>query len=439
MGCGRLPHSARRRGASGDAAVPLEADRGRRELLRPRVARPKFHEPRRLRLRKDSGLCPAQSASGPEPTRTRRTSTSGPSCPPRRQTDRASPPAGLCRARRRTSRSSRCLRPGWRRLNGTVFDVPATFRWSPAADARRYRLQVSQDPTFSSLIVEDVITDSTSFTSLRTYPSGRQPLLARSRRCRDGRVDGRHRADVVDDRDVHPDASGARCRSGEPDERRQCSDVGVGACPGLDLLRHAGAPAHGWRPTSVLRPSVAGVHADAHEGHGQLAMASARELPADRDRPADGRPLDAVVLVHPDDQGAGERVRGHRVASRCPHVESKARSAELPRSDFDPAGLHDDHRRAGDGQPELRTAHDAPAYAAGGTFYWHVAAADDVSLNVGDFSPMRSFTLAPAPTTSTTTTPPTTKASSSITLRVRKLTARVRARGVVMPNHAVGP
>ena len=49
---------------------------------------------------------------------------------------------------------------------------------------------------------------------------------------------------------------------------------------------------------------------------------------------------------------------------------------------------------------------------------------------------MRSFTLAPAPTSTPTTTPPPTKASSSITLRVRKLTARVRARGVVMPNHA---
>jgi hypothetical protein len=80
-----------------------------------------------------------------------------------------------------------------------------------------------------------------------------------------------------------------------------------------------------------------------------------------------------------------------------------------------------------------------PAYSAGGTFYWHVAGADDVSLNVGDFSPTRTFTLAPAPTTTTsppTTTPPPTKASSSITLTVRKLTARVRARGVVMPNHA---
>jgi hypothetical protein len=76
------------------------------------------------------------------------------------------------------------------------------------------------------------------------------------------------------------------------------------------------------------------------------------------------------------------------------------------------------------------------AYAAGGTFYWHVAAADDVVLNVGDFSPTRAFTLEPAPASTPGATPPPTKASSSITLRVRKLTARVRARGVVMPTHA---
>ena len=71
--------------------------RGRRELLRPRIARPKFHDPRRLRLRKDSGLCP-RSGFGPRTYSDETNELLGRPCPPRRPTDRASPRAGLCRA-----------------------------------------------------------------------------------------------------------------------------------------------------------------------------------------------------------------------------------------------------------------------------------------------------------------------------------------------------
>jgi hypothetical protein len=45
-----------------------------------------------------------------------------------------------------------------------------TFRWTSAENARNYRLQVSQDPTFGSPI-DDVTTDATAFTSSSTYPA----------------------------------------------------------------------------------------------------------------------------------------------------------------------------------------------------------------------------------------------------------------------------
>jgi hypothetical protein len=51
----------------------------------------------------------------------------------------------------------------------TVGEQPV-FHWSRAEGARTYRLQVSQDPTFNDL-VDDVVTDSTSFTSSTTYPA----------------------------------------------------------------------------------------------------------------------------------------------------------------------------------------------------------------------------------------------------------------------------
>src|SRR5207249_115422 len=54
--------------------------------------------------------------------------------------------------------------------NGTVFLGQPTFRWTPVEGARRYRLQIAQDPTFGSPI-DDVLTDSTAFSSSNTYPA----------------------------------------------------------------------------------------------------------------------------------------------------------------------------------------------------------------------------------------------------------------------------
>jgi protein-S-isoprenylcysteine O-methyltransferase Ste14 len=45
-----------------------------------------------------------------------------------------------------------------------------TFRWSPVEGARRYRLQVAQDDRFGT-VIEDVVTDSTAYTSNTTYPA----------------------------------------------------------------------------------------------------------------------------------------------------------------------------------------------------------------------------------------------------------------------------
>src|SRR5206468_5695629 len=49
------------------------------------------------------------------------------------------------------------------------FDQPA-FRWTPTEGARRYRIQVAQDPSFGTPI-DDLTTDSTSYTSNTTYPA----------------------------------------------------------------------------------------------------------------------------------------------------------------------------------------------------------------------------------------------------------------------------
>jgi hypothetical protein len=58
-------------------------------------------------------------------------------------------------------------------VNGADVTTQPTFRWTEAENAREYRLQVSQDPTFGNPI-DDVITDSTAFTSSSTYPADTQ-------------------------------------------------------------------------------------------------------------------------------------------------------------------------------------------------------------------------------------------------------------------------
>jgi hypothetical protein len=45
-----------------------------------------------------------------------------------------------------------------------------TFRWSPAAGARRYTLQVSQDPSFGTTL-DEVSTASTAYTANKSYPA----------------------------------------------------------------------------------------------------------------------------------------------------------------------------------------------------------------------------------------------------------------------------
>ena len=53
---------------------------------------------------------------------------------------------------------------------GQVFARQPSFQWSPTFGARRYRIQVAADPTFGTLL-DDVVTDATSYTSSTTYPA----------------------------------------------------------------------------------------------------------------------------------------------------------------------------------------------------------------------------------------------------------------------------
>jgi hypothetical protein len=53
---------------------------------------------------------------------------------------------------------------------GTVVTGQPTFQWTSAEAARRYRIQVAQDPSFGQPL-EDITTDSIAYTPTQTYPA----------------------------------------------------------------------------------------------------------------------------------------------------------------------------------------------------------------------------------------------------------------------------
>jgi len=56
--------------------------------------------------------------------------------------------------------------------NGQVVTTQPTFQWSPVEGALRYRLEVSQDPSFGTLVGNAAVTtDETAYTSDTTYPA----------------------------------------------------------------------------------------------------------------------------------------------------------------------------------------------------------------------------------------------------------------------------
>jgi hypothetical protein len=57
--------------------------------------------------------------------------------------------------------------------DGAIFAGQPTFEWSSIFGARRYRIQVDDEITFSSPLVDDMDTASTAYTSLKTYQSAR--------------------------------------------------------------------------------------------------------------------------------------------------------------------------------------------------------------------------------------------------------------------------
>jgi large repetitive protein len=314
--------------------------------------------------------------------------------------------------------------------NGAVFSGPVTFSWNPVPGARDYRLQVSTDPSFSSGILENATTDSTAFTSDKSYVA-------------DTNLYWRVRADAEStdapfgvgltwsNEDTTPDLRSFRKTLAPPvpDPANAVSGIDLptwkwSTVPGavsydfhLELPNHQSSDFSGLpsaAATPILLKGTGAWHWQVRANFPQVdslaltkgpwsdRMAFTRTIPEPsnpREDAADG----GVVLRWDARLGA---VNYRVQISTTEDFSSPVESATTETTSYAPKLM-------------------LPAYLTGGTFYWRVAAADDLVANVGDYTGARTFTL---------TSAPVTRQATTVTLQVTKTSSKLKAGGGVTPS-----
>jgi hypothetical protein len=268
----------------------------------------------------------------------------------------------------------------------TVFLGQPTFRWTLADGARRYRLQVAQDPSFGSPI-DDVVTDATSYTSSSTYPA--DTLLYWRVRADDENLVGlTWSATGTFEKKLTAPARTAGTPTGgdflptwswDPIQGALSYDVSADLPDGthrdltglrmaaLTPIKMYGTGVFHWRVRANFPKSTFGTVS----GPFSPTYAFARTIGEPGHPHADGSPHHVLLTW---DAKLG--VRNYRV-----QVSS--------RRDF--ATLVEDVPTDNTSYAPTLTE---PAYVDGGLLYWHVAGVDEGD-NVGDFTPAQRITLAP--------------------------------------------
>ncbi len=217
-----------------------------------------------------------------------------------------------------------------------------TFMWTAAEGARRYRLQVSQDPTFGSPI-DDVLTRSTAYTSNSTYPA--DTVLYWRVRADDEKLVG---LTWSSNRHLPENASSPRPRCRQSHRGRPDSPLHLGTDHGRGLLRLRDQRA-GRRLERLRGRLLQRIRLRQDDRHRRLGLARARELPDYELLLTDRRALvgDEVLHAHdPRTHGRNDRSRREpgplQLATRARH-EGLPPAGLLP-SRLRPARRKRDHR-----------------------------------------------------------------------------------------------
>jgi hypothetical protein len=307
---------------------------------------------------------------------------------------------------------------------GASVELQPTFRWTPVEGARRYRVQVADDPTFGSL-VDDVVTDSTAYTSNTSYPA-------------DTVLYWRVRADDENLIGLTWSATGTF-------QRRLPSPVPSAANPtsGESIPLWTWSPLTGAVSYDVAVDEPDGDHSEFSDfrsaaftavkmtGTGVWGWRVRAEFPkavGNQVQPGAWSPTKVYTRTISEPGGTSTDVSGVSVLLSW-NAKPAAKNYKVQisqRADFqvNVEQLDTDNTS----YAPLLTA---PAYLAGGSFWWRVAAQDE-DRNVGDFSPARQFNLPKAPASSRAPSALTRLKLAlklSKTKKGRRVTATVKANG----------
>ena len=308
--------------------------------------------------------------------------------------------------------------------NGALVELQPTFRWTPVEGARRYRVQVADDPTFGSLL-DDVLTDSTAYTSNTSYPA--DTVLYWRVRADDENLIGltwsaignfrrRLPAPVVSAANPGSGESiplwtwapvngavGYDVEADEPDgDHPQFLDFRTAA---FTAVKMTGTGIYGWR-VRALFPKQSG--SLTQPGPWSATKPYTRTIA----EPGGARTerIGVSVLLSWNAKPAAKNYRV--LISQRADFQQNVEQVDTDNTSYAPTLL-------------------SSAYRSGGTFWWRVAAQDE-DRNIGDFSPAQQFTLAKQPAVGTAALTRLKLATKLVKVtKGRRVTVTVRANGRV--------
>jgi large repetitive protein len=270
---------------------------------------------------------------------------------------------------------------------GSQLNGPVTFRWTSVEAARRYRIQVAQDPSFANPI-DDQTTDSTAYTSNTTYPADTVLYWRVRADAEDGSgvVGLAWSAPLTFQRQLPaptPDPSNPTggpsipTLAWSPIPGAVSYDVHVEEADG-DARNFPNLPSHAFTPTKMTGVGIFRVQARANfptpSGsvvHGPYSplMSFARTIPEPGGATTDSGPSHVLLGWN---ARAGAKEYRVEVAGR-PDFAALAERVTTQATNHAPTLV-------------------ARSYVEGGRLYWRVAAVD-ADGNVGDFTAVQEFGL----------------------------------------------
>lgn len=267
-------------------------------------------------------------------------------------------------------------------------ETPTTvFSWSPVGDAVYYRIQVAQDPTFSTLL-DNIRTDSTAYTSNKTYPSD-TVLYWRVR------AEAENGSDVValtwsESETFSKQLATPVLDPGNPTGGNFLPTVKWSSVPGAVSYDLRLVEPDGDVRTFTDIPSRAGAFTEI-TGVGVMTWQVRANFPTNTNNVVPGPYSLPGTFTHtiPEPQNPAEEAGQRRLLlswDSRPRADKYRVQVSL-RADF-ASNVENTTTETTSYAPLLSSS----AYTSGGTFYWRVAMID-ADNNEGDFTAARSFAL----------------------------------------------